>query len=297
MPLTPSRPPSKPNTQPTHYRDIPIVKVDGIDKIEGTAGKVTWLPLDLLVIDDRYQRPLTPQGRKLIRDIAQGFSWLRCTPLVVVRIEAGTMNGRYAIIDGQHRAAGAKARGDIHELPCWQISGEIKDQAEAFMSLNAPRNKVSGLAIWHAARTADDPDALHLFKVIAAADVVIPHQPVSPSDRPVNMTMAATTIMRLLKAHGDGPTIRTLRILRRAGEIKKAPALHQQIIAALGEIVGEGQLTFDDEDAALALSTIDVRDFDLKTRTKARGDSVPLGDVQIEAIEELLTRPPERKAA
>jgi hypothetical protein len=70
---------------------------------------------DELNIDDAYQRSIdTGPSRSLIQKIAKGWDWRMCLPLVVSKREDGSL----WVLDGQHRLAAAKVRGDIPYLPC-----------------------------------------------------------------------------------------------------------------------------------------------------------------------------------
>src|SRR5437868_11859154 len=79
----------------------------------GPAPDLRWLPIDRLVIDDSYQRPIAFAGRRNINAIANAFDWRRFSPVIVAPVEGGS----YAIVDGQHRTTAAAAIG-ITSVPC-----------------------------------------------------------------------------------------------------------------------------------------------------------------------------------
>jgi hypothetical protein len=205
---------------------------DALRAPAGVPGRLSFLPVSLLVVDSRYQRPIREKGLAMIRRIAEGFDWRRFTPLVVAPVDG---SDTYAIVDGQHRAAAARMRGDIRELPCWIIEGDLKQQARAFMAINSGGN-VPGLAGWHAALAAGEPDALAVFQVCQEAGVQIARYPAAARHRKPNETLAPDAVRRKLAALGAGPVVRALASLRRAGSLRGDSMLSRELIYAASEI-------------------------------------------------------------
>lgn len=266
------------------FRDVPEVKLaEPPAPIVGESGRITWLPLDLLIVDDRFQRPVREAGRVAIRRIAAEFSWQRFTPLIVARVTEGEALGKYAIVDGQHRAAAAKARGDLAELPCWLIAADLAEQAKAFMAINSGV-KVSALAVWHASHAAHDPDALHLFDVANKAGVEIARYPVAADRRPANMAMNPDEIMRLLKVLGDAPVKRALRLLRLAGEAVDAPLIGRALMRPLAQLCASQVDLFEDTHAVHVLSEIEPASFDASASSAARSSGRPAPAIRFERL-------------
>src|SRR5688500_10587889 len=83
------------------------------------------LPIDLLFVDDSYQRPLTTFADKIEREYNPA---LLGTLVVSKREDARTTLGyRYAVVDGQTRMEGAARRG-VTELPCVVFHNLTKPQ-------------------------------------------------------------------------------------------------------------------------------------------------------------------------
>jgi len=179
----------------------------------GPRPRLDWLALDVLVVDPRYQRDTGPdRSARNIRQIAEAFAWAKFQPVTVC---AGAEPGRYAIIDGQHRVEAARLRPDIEAVPCWIVTApDLRGQARAFVGINRDRVAITPCQMHHAAVAAGDPDALHLAEVCAAAGVEIPASQTSTTTMRANQTMAIATIRKALAAHGDGPVIAALRLLR-----------------------------------------------------------------------------------
>lgn len=84
------------------------VSVDRKDVLPGGVGgdpEIGFVPIDKLVIDDTYQRSIEKRGWANISRIANDFDWSKFSPLMVARLD----DGRFAIVDGQHRAHAAAA--------------------------------------------------------------------------------------------------------------------------------------------------------------------------------------------
>ncbi len=132
------------------------ITVDGYARPEGCAAPgpapmLQWLDIATLVVDDRYQRPIYGAGHKNVRAIAAAFQWSRFAPLIVAPVEGG----RFAIIDGQHRATAALLCGMV-QVPCQVITADAGDQAAAFRAINGQVTRIHSLAVQHAALMAGE---------------------------------------------------------------------------------------------------------------------------------------------
>lgn len=127
-----------------------------------------------LEIDPAYQRSLdASQSQTLIRKIAQHWNWDLCQPLVVARRE----NGDLFVIDGQHRLAAARLRGDIQQLPAVVLSyASTADEAASFVHLNQQRRPLTKLDVFKAAVASEDTEATAIVAAIHKAGLSIaPH--------------------------------------------------------------------------------------------------------------------------
>lgn len=129
-----------------------------------------------LKIDPSYQRDISSsQSQALIRRIAQQWDWDLCQPLVVAR--RVDFVERLFVIDGQHRLAAARLRGDIDQLPCVIVTyASSAEEAASFVALNQQRQHLSQLDIFRAAVSSGDEEAQAIAAAIADAGLSIaPH--------------------------------------------------------------------------------------------------------------------------
>ncbi len=116
---------------------------------------LTWLAIDALRIDDSYQRPLGKSGWKNVETIAKDFDWARFTPILAAPIG----DGKYAIIDGQHRTHAAALRG-FDEVPAMVVPMSHAEQARAFSWVNGQVTAITIYHVFKAALVAREPWAL-----------------------------------------------------------------------------------------------------------------------------------------
>ena len=129
-----------------------------------------------LHIDPGYQRNVqTSVSQRLIRRIAQFWNWDLCQPLTVARRQSLTM--QLYVIDGQHRLAAARLRGDIDQLPCVIVDCESAAQeAASFVHLNQSRKPLSGLDLFRAAVASGDSTCTAMLEAMTAAGLSLaPH--------------------------------------------------------------------------------------------------------------------------
>ena len=127
-----------------------------------------------LRIDASYQRGMEePVSQNLIARIARGWNWDLCQPLTVSR----RANGHLYVIDGQHRLAAARRRGDIAELPCVVVNyADAAAEAASFVAINQQRKALSKLDLFRAAVASGQPRALAISRALAKAGLSIaPH--------------------------------------------------------------------------------------------------------------------------
>lgn len=148
-----------------NYRPIDIGDRKVVSRDAGEKPELLWLPLDALVIDNDFQRPLGRTNWISIHKIAENFSWSKFTPVVVAPVG----DGRFSIIDGQHRCHGAKLACVTH-VPCMVAQLSIPEQAEAFSAINGQVTAISTYNIYAAALVARAPWAIACEQVVADAN-------------------------------------------------------------------------------------------------------------------------------
>jgi hypothetical protein len=132
-------------------------------------------PIELRV-DPTYQRDIASEGSQaLIRKLAVKWNWDLCQPLVVARRR--DFVDRLFVIDGQHRLAAAKLRGDIPALPCVIVDYDSTEaEAASFVTLNQQRRPLSKLDLFKAAVASGDAEAVAVARTMAEAGLTIaPH--------------------------------------------------------------------------------------------------------------------------
>jgi hypothetical protein len=184
----------------------------------GSLPVLQYCSPDQLRIDESYQRSLEQRPSKtLILRIAVHWDWGLCQPLVVARRADG---GLY-VVDGQHRLAAAKLRGDIWQLPCVVASfRNAAEEAASFVALNQQRRPLNRMQIYRAALAAGDEEAITIQRALDAAGLRIGTSP----DLTIQKPGAITCLRGLedcLRAHGFDALEWSLKALARAypGEV------------------------------------------------------------------------------
>lgn len=248
------------------YREIPTVPIapSRIAPAKGAPGELRIVPLSSLLVDSRYQREISELGRTNVRNIGENFDWTKFTPLIVAPIEAEEFKGRFAVVDGQHRAAAVKARGDIQEVPCWLIQALTLQQAQAFIAINAKTTHVTTTAVWYARLAANEPDAIAAFEVCKKAGVQIMRFPDAVAQRTASQTVAVVEIHKARVFHGDAAVIKALKILVQAGQLRGRCLLTRSFIRAVVNLCRGEWKGIDVSSAAVRLRAVDPEKVDAK---------------------------------
>lgn len=162
----------------------------------GKAPELKFLPLEVLRIDAAYQRPVTPQGLRNIRNIVQHFDWAKFAPLIVARADE-----YYAIIDGQHRAIAAATRG-FNAVPCMIVVADRRSQASIFAAVNGNVTPMTALSLYKAGLAAQDGWALDLKRAADIGGIVLLHYPKPKSQIKPFESMAIGSLRAIIRSHG-----------------------------------------------------------------------------------------------
>jgi len=188
----------------------------------GPRPELAWVVLDLLDVDERYQRAISSErGQDVIERLARDFHWRRFQPPTLTPREGG----RYAVLDGQHRVEAAKIVG-LGEVPAYVVATDsLAEEADSFVAINGGRVQVNPFQMHHAKLVAGDPDALAIKAACDKAGVIVPRYPIPKTMMKPRVTMALTTIRDLLKSHGEVAAVAALETLAdafpaRGGEIR-----------------------------------------------------------------------------
>jgi hypothetical protein len=211
----------------------------------GLRPSLEFRRVDELLVDQSYQRSLeTSRAQKLVNLIARDWDWGLCQPLVVARRPDGAM----MIVDGQHRLAAAKLRGDIVDLPCVVLPyGSVGAEAAAFVSLNQHRRPLSKLELFQAALVGGDEISAEIMQLIEAAGLSLARHSNYIAWKPGEISNISG-IQRCFRSYGKDVTAAALaaltngfpnQVLRYGGTIFAGVAIFLANSASLGLAVDE----------------------------------------------------------
>jgi hypothetical protein len=178
-----------------------------------------------LLVDEAYQRNLSPKSLALIEKIACEWDWRRFKPPVCAFADGGLQ-----IIDGQHTAIGAASRPDIRTIPVMIVEApNLKDRASAFIGHNRDRLAVSPIQLHHAAVAAGDPMAATIERVCGEAGAVLIRSAYGGYRWKVGDTVAITAVRGLIERQGERFARMILALLV---EAQRAPIRADELKAA-----------------------------------------------------------------
>ncbi len=211
----PTLAPLAPAPEPHTMRAVAPVDVDDIEPADLTGQDApTWdlVPPSDLLVDEAYQRELSPKSLGLIRRIVRSWSWSKFKPPVVVRV-----GGALHVIDGQHTAIGAASHGGIPAIPVLIVKApEMADRAAAFVSHALDRVPTTITQVHHAAVQAGDEDAVTIDRVCRAAGVELMAYPPPRSAYRSRQTIALNAIRRVVDKRGAMRARQVLEVLAKA---------------------------------------------------------------------------------
>lgn len=179
-----------------------------------------WLAPAELLVDEAYQRDLTPRSIRLIEDIVAGFDWSRFAPPIVTEVD-----GAWHVVDGQHTAIAAATLG-VPAIPCFAVAiGSLAERALAFAGRNRDRIRALPFDIHRALVAAGDEDALTIELVLRDAGVRL----VKFGAAKIGETQSIVTIRRLVARRGRAGARKALACLV-AGRV--APIGESEMLAA-----------------------------------------------------------------
>ena len=161
----------------------------------GAPPSLEQVPIDRLHVDPAYQRATdTPLSRRIIAGMVREWKWALCQPLVVSR----RIDGLLFVIDGQHRLAGARARGDLPYLPCVILSSlDLAGEARAFVGLNTEHQRLSQADKFNGMLAFGDPDAQRVSALLEATGWRIVRSTNTQGMKPGDLTCAPMLVREL----------------------------------------------------------------------------------------------------
>lgn len=176
------------------YRAIEVSHLPPVLPADQAAPMLCWIKIADLVIDDRYQRPLTPTNWIAIRRIAEAFRWGRFTPVLVSPIE----DGRYAVIDGQHRCHAAALCG-FASVPCMVVHLAQAEQASSFAWVNSNVTRISPHHLYRAGLAAGEGWAERCCHAVEQAGCALATSHPSAKDRKAKVVYCIGMVRSLVK--------------------------------------------------------------------------------------------------
>ena len=180
----------------------------------GTLPVLQYCTPDQLEVDPAYQRGLdSGPSQALIRRIAVHWDWGLCQPLIVARRGGPGSGQALFVVDGQHRLAAAKLRGDIHQLPCVVASyADAADEAACFVALNQQRRPLGRLVVFKAELAAGDPEARAVAGAVEAVGLRIAASTNLETSPPGTLSNV-TGLLACLRIHGEAVLEAALDVL------------------------------------------------------------------------------------
>lgn len=249
------------NLAPCSLRPVAPICIQGIEPHTPPTGEPIFErvnPCDLLV-DEAYQRDLSPKSIALIKKIVAEWDWRRFKPPVVAFADQGLQ-----IIDGQHTAIAAACHPAINQIPVMVVeAAELAARANAFIGHNRDRLQVSAMQLHHAAVAAGDDLAVTIEQVCGRAGVTLVRSAYGSRQWKVGETQAINAVRALVDKHSAQKARQILEALVWAG---LAPIAAHDVKAA--------EMLFSVADYTEQLEPIgDGGATDLATAIKALGDA------------------------
>lgn len=224
-------------------KGIPKIEVTGGAPIAPPAGRFQMVAVDALVVDSRYQREVMGGGIAHVQRLAKAFDWRKFAPLIVAPVP-----GRhFAVIDGQHRAAAARARG-IRLVPAFVHEADLEAQAEIFAALNGDVTPIKSFHVFKAALAAGQGWAREVAAVATAAAVTVLTYPKPRVSIAAGETMAVAALRDGVALLGRVRVVAALKAVT-TGPHNRPGMLNVHMIKGLFEVVARLE---GDEAAILA---------------------------------------------
>jgi hypothetical protein len=179
----------------------------------GNPPSLEWLALGHLQVDPAYQRATDGHlSRRIIVGMVKFWDWKLCQPLVVTRRADNSL----FVLDGQHRLAGARERGDIPHLPCVVIPAiSAEEEAAAFVNLNTARQKLSQADIFVGMLAAGNAEAVLVEQIMRETGWRMVRHANTAAYKAGDLA-CAPKLAKLVKSSGEASVRNALAALREA---------------------------------------------------------------------------------
>jgi hypothetical protein len=196
-------------------------EVDKIDRygwtVENKMGKFALIDKSELSVNEDYQRAA---DKRRIFTIARNFDWISFGALAVAH-----RDGKYHVMDGQHRYLAAMIRSDIPKVPCMVYETESPVvEAEGFISTNTSRKAVATIDIFKAKLIANDEEAKQIDKLLKFNGITLNKNANKAKD--LKSIAACFRMFRDNKSHFE-------QVLSLASELSIDKPIHEKILEGL----------------------------------------------------------------
>lgn len=144
-----------------------IAKVDRYNwQVQDAPGHQQMINKNWLLVDSSYQRNVSDAK---VLNIAREWSWIACATIVVA-----LRDGKFYVIDGQHRVMAALRRADITYLPCivFKIT-DVANEAQGFLTIQTQRKAMYSAEKFKALTITENPAALFVQNLVAQSGRII----------------------------------------------------------------------------------------------------------------------------
>lgn len=252
-------------------RPIASLPFDGLTPGAPPTGKpeITWISPGELLVDEAYQRDLSPASLKLIRRIVEGWDWRRFKPPVVAWSDGGL-----EVIDGQHSAIAAATHPSIDAIPVVVVeAAEQVDRAHAFIGHNRDRIAITAAQMHVAAAAAGDADALAVNRICAAAGLELMRLPPAAAVYRPGTTIAVAAVRAVVDAETE---INATYILKTLADAGFAPVTSAHIKAVHHLATSEDFDGLDREALAATVQSMPIKATEKEAKEHAAMHSVPV---------------------
>lgn len=252
-------------------RPIAGLPFEGLTPGRPPTGKpeITWISPGELLVDEAYQRDLSPASLRLIRRIIEGWDWRRFKPPVVAWSDGGL-----EVIDGQHSAIAAATHPGIELIPVVVVEAAAQvDRAHAFIGHNRDRVAITPAQMHVAATAAGDPDAVTANRICAAVGLELLRLPPSGAVYRPRTTIAVAAVRAVV---GIEEEIDATYILKTLADAEFAPVTAAHIRAVQHLITAEDFAGLDREALAAVIQSMPIKATEKDAKEYAAMHSVPV---------------------
>ncbi len=166
-----------------------------------------------MVIETSYQRNLTQASVKLIRKIVAEWSWSKFKPPIVAEVD-----GKFAVINGQHTSIAAASHPDIVALPCVIVDAKaVADRAASFVSHNMDQLRMTQHQIFLGRAIAADPVAAPLLALVNECRGLVPKTTPKRDEAVPGEIVGINKLEEFYRCHGADATRRLLTAIVKSG--------------------------------------------------------------------------------